>query len=81
VIVDDAAPPYANSHTYFTNAEPADSGSYRFHNSVVIDAYTPKNADGTARFSEIWEFMGFPGASSENPSPRIRRPGRRMRPQ
>ena len=81
VVVDNAAPPYGQSHMYFTNAEPAASGSYQFHNSVVIDAYTPKHADGTAQFTEIWEFMCFPGASSENPGPRIRRPGRRMRPQ
>jgi hypothetical protein len=81
VVVDDSAPPYAYSHMFFTNAEPADSGSYQFHNSVVMDQYTPKNDDGTARFSEIWEFMCFPGDPPDNSNLRVRRPGRRMRPQ
>jgi len=81
VVVDGSEPPYAHSHMFFTNAEPAESGSYRYHNSVVVDEYTPKNDDGTARFSEIWEFMCFPSDTSENTSLRVRRPGRRMRPQ
>ena len=49
--------------------------------AIAQTAYTPKNDDGTARFSEIWEFMCFPGDPPDDTILRVRRPGRRMKPQ
>jgi hypothetical protein len=65
----------------FTTAQPAAVGSYQFHNSVIMDDYTPRRVDDTPLFAEVWDLMLFPDDSSSNPGVRVRRPARRVKPQ
>jgi hypothetical protein len=81
VNVDGTSPPFGGSHMLFTSAQPAVSGGYPEHNSVVVDQYTPKLEDDSPLFAEVWDFMLFPDDSSSGPGVRVRRPGRRVRPQ
>lgn len=81
VNVDGASPPFGNSHMLFTTAQPAAVGSYQFHNSVIMDDYTPRRVDDTPLFAEVWDLMLFPDDSSSNPGVRVRRPARRVKPQ
>lgn len=56
VSVDTTAPPFNGSHMLGTNATPADPGE--FHKSVIIDASTPKRADGTPVYRDVWRYVG-----------------------
>ncbi len=51
-------PPYDNSHQLSTTATPVIDGSY--HGSTVVDAATPKTAQGAAVFESVWTYLCFP---------------------
>ncbi len=57
-----SAPPFGGSQQLSTSIEPAAAGQY--HNSTVIDSVTPRNADGTPRYKDVWRHMltAGPGA-------------------
>ena len=80
VNIDGEEPPYGGSHMFFTSTEPAETGSYEYHNSVVIDFYTPKFEDGSPRFAEVWDHMCFPDEETNVRAATARRSGRRVRP-
>lgn len=48
-------PPYNGSHELSTSVPPAVSGQY--HNSVVIDSVTPKDALGVPVYKQVWREM------------------------
>jgi hypothetical protein len=56
------APPYNNSRQLTTNAEPPTNaaGLSPLHNATVVDASTPRNADGTPMFNPVWIYVAFP---------------------
>jgi cyclophilin family peptidyl-prolyl cis-trans isomerase len=62
VSVDNVAPPYNNSRQLTTNAEPPTNaaGLSPLHNATVVDASTPRNADGTPMFNPVWIYVAFP---------------------
>jgi hypothetical protein len=47
--------PYGNSHELSTSVEPALSGQY--HNSVVTDATTPRDAQGEPLYRPVWRYL------------------------
>lgn len=47
--------PYAGSHTLSTSVAPAVAGQY--HNSVVADAVTPRDAQGVPVYKPVWQYM------------------------
>ena len=51
-------PPYGSSHQLNTTATPVINGSY--HGSTVVDAATPKTAQGAAVFEPVWTYLCFP---------------------
>ncbi len=53
-IVDNALPPYSNSHCLYSNYEPIFNGNY--HNSTCIGIYTPINSGDTV-FLPVWQYM------------------------
>lgn len=69
-VVDVAAssPPYGGTHQLSSSVEPALAGQQ--HNSVVSDAATPRNADGTPVYAPVWRHMltAEPAAPSGSPS-------------
>jgi hypothetical protein len=58
VNADTRFPPYDSSHQLTTTATPVLDGSY--HGSTVVDAATPKTAQGAAVFEPIWTYLCFP---------------------
>ncbi|MFN8718648.1 MAG: BPSS1187 family protein [Gemmatimonas sp.] len=62
VSVDSAAPPFGGSHMLSTTATPLFPGVVigPNHNVVVVDANTPRAANGTPVFAGIWRYLGVP---------------------
>jgi hypothetical protein len=62
VSVDHALPPYGNSHELFTSlpAAAAPGLGAPLHSSIVLDAATPRAADGSPTFRDVWDYMAFP---------------------
>lgn len=56
VDTDTINPPYANSHQLITSLEPA-TGAPGYHNASVVDADTPKLADGKPALGPAWRQM------------------------
>ena len=59
VRVDGQLSPYNQSHQLTTAARPARDGDSSEHSSVVVDVYTPKLADGTPLFKDVWQYLCF----------------------
>lgn len=57
VNVDTGAPPYGNTHTLITTANPVVDLSPKYHNSTAMDACTPKDASGKFLYDKAWEYM------------------------
>ncbi|MBX7221920.1 MAG: hypothetical protein K1Y36_18350 [Blastocatellia bacterium] len=60
VNVDTMAAPFAESHTLTSNLESQNSQVplvNPYHSIVVVDAGTPKLADGTPRFAPVWTYL------------------------
>lgn len=47
--------PFGGTHKLSTSVEPAIAGQY--HNSVIADAVTPRNTDGTPTYKPVWRSM------------------------
>lgn len=47
--------PYAGTHTLSTSVAPAVAGQY--HNSVVADALTPRDAQNAPVYKPVWQYM------------------------
>jgi hypothetical protein len=64
VSVDDASPPYGDSHQLSTNAAPDPSPiaglTYPRHLSTAIDVITPHNTQGVAVYTPVWIHLAFP---------------------
>ena len=61
VSVDSSNPPFGNSHRLTTNAEPTNFPVVSpTHNAPVVDASTPRAADGTPLFAPVWVYLAFP---------------------
>ncbi len=70
--VDLANPPYSSSHCLYTNLTPLNSGiNGAFHNSMVVDFYTPGNTT-TPVLTPVWTYMlsnsSGNGISDNNPT-------------
>jgi hypothetical protein len=52
VNVDNAAPPYNNTHSLTTNFDCANT-----HGCIVVDAFTPIGTNGIAVFRPVWEYL------------------------
>lgn len=50
-----AAPPFGGTHMLSTSVAPAIAGQY--HNSVVLDAVTPKDATNQPVYKPVWQHM------------------------
>lgn len=48
-------PPFGNTHKLSSSIEPAIVGQY--HNSVVMDAVTPRDATNTPIYKPVWQYM------------------------
>lgn len=59
VNVDSTLPPYNGSRRLTTAARPARIDDKANHNSVVVDVFTPKLADGTPLFKDVWQYLCF----------------------
>jgi hypothetical protein len=55
VNVDTKKPPYNNSRTLVTTLTPSRRNKY--HGSVATDQTTPKRADGTPIFEDVWQYL------------------------
>jgi len=53
-IVDNVLPPYLNSHSLYSNVDPAIANQY--HGSTCIGIYTPMNSGDTV-FAPVWKYM------------------------
>jgi hypothetical protein len=80
VDVDHAAPPFGTSHMLLTSAEPDGSGPFPNHGSVVTDAFTPKNLDGSPRFAEVWSAVCFAKVETGSGGSRYWRVGKTVAP-
>lgn len=64
VSVDGAAPPFAGSHQLLTSAapNPAPTGpsASPTHGAPVVDAVTPRDAQGRPVFEPVWDFIALP---------------------
>jgi len=60
VNVDNAAPPYNNSHSLTSNLDtphnPGPPGA-DYHNCVAVDDWLAKRADGTPVYKPVWEYL------------------------
>lgn len=62
--------PYSNTHQLSSSVQPQVAG--QFHNSVVSDAVTPRNPDGTPVYAPVWEYMlTAPLGESSSPAPSL----------
>lgn len=57
VSVDKVSPPFNGSRILTTNFEGSPTESPRAHTSVIGDAITPKNKDGSPKFKPVWIYM------------------------
>jgi hypothetical protein len=55
ILVDTASTPYNNSHQLYTLLTPANDPT-KFHNSVVVDTYTPMN-NSLPIYAPVWTYM------------------------
>jgi len=57
--VDTIAPPYQGSHMLATRAAPQCfiGECQDYHSAVVVDAYTPRLANGEPLFKPVWQYM------------------------
>lgn len=62
--VDGAPAPYANSHQLSTNAppnpNPTGPTASPTHGAPVVDAVTPRDANGLPVFEPVWTYLAFP---------------------
>jgi len=56
--VDGASSPFGASHQLLTRATPLLAGS--FHGATVVDAATPRAADGSPLFAAVWGYLALP---------------------
>jgi hypothetical protein len=56
--VDQATPPFGNTHRLTTRAVPRLAGTY--HGATVVDAATPRTTAGTPMFESTWVYLAFP---------------------
>ena len=56
--VDGASAPFGASHQLLTRATPLLAGS--FHGATVVDAATPRAADGSPLFAAVWGYLALP---------------------
>jgi len=49
-LVDNAVPPYNNSHCLYTNAEPSHLFFSKYHDATAVDYFTPLLNDTTPLF-------------------------------
>jgi hypothetical protein len=56
VDVDTEEPPFNRTHQLATDVQPVPPGA-RFHQSVVVDAVTPKDADGRPVLAVAWQYL------------------------
>lgn len=57
VIVDYNLPPYQNTQTLVTTNVPKTTLIDKYHNGTAVDAYIPKNVNGTYLYEKAWEYM------------------------
>lgn len=64
VSVDGASPPFANSQQLVTSAAPNPNPpgptASPLHGAPVVDAVTPRNAQGQPIFLPVWAYLAFP---------------------
>jgi hypothetical protein len=64
VSVDGAAAPFSGSHQLVTSAapnpNPVGPSASPTHGAPVVDAVTPRNAEGRPVFEPVWDFIAFP---------------------
>ncbi len=64
VSVDGAGPPFANSHQLTTSAppnpNPTGPSAAPAHGATVVDAVTPRDAQGTPIYRSVWIYLAFP---------------------
>jgi hypothetical protein len=78
--VDSTDSPYNNSHMLCTSIDsdeyttPLEKGSY-YHNASCVDAYLPRNNDGTPVYEPVWEYL-LGKASSSSIQGWMKRPGK-----
>lgn len=64
VSVDEASPPYKNSHQLLATAphNPGAPGwiTYPFHLATALDAFVPRTGQGTPAYAPAWEYLAFP---------------------
>lgn len=64
VSVDGASAPYGGSHQLLTSAppnpNPTGPSASPTHGAPVVDAVTPRDAQGRPLFEPVWDFMAFP---------------------
>lgn len=59
VLVDTSQSPYARSHQLTTNLPLPSVTGASFHKMTVVDAITPKEADGSPTFAPVWRALCF----------------------
>jgi acetyl esterase/lipase len=65
-----AQPPYGGTHQLSSTLPPQVAG--QFHNSVVLDAVTPRLTDGTPAYKAVWEYMlTAPIGEGSSPAPSL----------
>ncbi len=65
-LVDVAVSPYNNTHILYTNEEPERNFLAPYHNSTVVDNWTPKNESDNPIFLPVWEYLLTASVSSGN---------------
>lgn len=57
-LTDNLQPPFGHSHCLYTNLTPLYPGIYSaYHNSMVVNLYTPKNTGNTPVLTPVWTYM------------------------
>jgi hypothetical protein len=55
--IDNASSPYNNSHLLYTNQTPQSTVLSAFHNSTVIDMWTPLDNNNSPQFLPVWTYL------------------------
>jgi len=55
--IDHLSPPYKHSNFLYTCETPASMLLTAYHNSTVVDFWTPKNYSGNPVFEPVWEYL------------------------
>jgi len=56
-LIDHLSPPYKHSNFLYTGETPASMLLTAYHNSTVVDFWTPKTYSGNPVFEPVWEYL------------------------